>query len=134
MKFLRRWTSVVFKGYYLSIEKQRTYNERVMQVEHRSFTPLVMSASGGMGRECRRFYARLAEMIAEKRKQNYFLIASWIWRKICFALINSICICIRDSGTVFPSKNLEISLTEDVKVSVIISRFQWILFQNSPYV
>ena len=27
-------------------EKKRSYNERVMQVEHGSFTPLVLSASG----------------------------------------------------------------------------------------
>ena len=31
--------------------KKRLYNERIMQVEHGTFTPLVMSATGGMGRE-----------------------------------------------------------------------------------
>ena len=30
-------------------EKKRLYNERIMQVEHGTFTPLVMSATGGMG-------------------------------------------------------------------------------------
>ena len=30
-------------------EKERLYNERIMQVEHGTFTPLVMSATGGMG-------------------------------------------------------------------------------------
>ena len=38
-----------------------------MQVEHGTFIPLVRSASGGMGRESRKFYAHLSEMIAEKR-------------------------------------------------------------------
>ena len=32
-------------------EKKRLYNERIMQVEYGTFTPLVMSATGGMGRE-----------------------------------------------------------------------------------
>ena len=32
-------------------EKKRLYNERIMQVEHGTFTPLVVSATGGMGRE-----------------------------------------------------------------------------------
>ena len=34
-------------------EKKKTYNERTLQVEHGSFTPLVMSATGGMSRECK---------------------------------------------------------------------------------
>ena len=49
-------------------EKKKQYNERVLQVEHGSFTPLVMSSNGGFGRECGRFYSKLAEQIAEKRK------------------------------------------------------------------
>ena len=104
-------------------EKKRSYNERVMQVEHGSFTPLVMSASGGMGRECRRFYARLAEMLSEKRKQNYSLITSWIRRKICFALMNSLSMCLRGSRTVFSSQ-LEFSLSQDAKVSEMASHIE----------
>ena len=33
-------------------EKKKQYNERVLQVEHSSLTPLVMSSNGGLGREC----------------------------------------------------------------------------------
>ena len=36
------------------------------QVEHLSFTPLVFSATGGMGREATCFYKRLASMLAQK--------------------------------------------------------------------
>ena len=42
-------------------EKKRQYNERVLEVEHGSFTPLVFSSNGGMGRECSTFYKRLSE-------------------------------------------------------------------------
>ena len=106
-------------------EKKKQYNERVLQVEHGSFTPLVMSATGGMGREGRKFYARLCEMLAEKRKQNYSLTTSWVRRKICFALMNSVYMCIRGSRTVFPS-NLEgsVSSAVDPMVSEITSRIQ----------
>ena len=31
--------------------KKRSYNERLLQVEHGTFTPLVLSINGGMGRE-----------------------------------------------------------------------------------
>ena len=69
-----------------------------------------MSASGGMGRECSKFYARLSEMLAEKRNQTFSITSSWIRRKICFALMNSVCMCIRGSRSVLHS-NLESSLS-----------------------
>ena len=62
-------------------EKKRFYNKRVLEVEHGSFTPLVLSATGGMGRETKKFYSRLSEMIADKRKQNYSTIKAWMRRK-----------------------------------------------------
>ena len=33
-------------------EKKRTYNQRIIEVEHASFTPLVFSTSGGESPEC----------------------------------------------------------------------------------
>ena len=33
-------------------EKKRAYNERILQVDHGTFTPLVFSVNGSMGREC----------------------------------------------------------------------------------
>ena len=119
----RRYVNLeISKSYVLNEkEKKKEYNERVLQVEHGSFTPLVMSATGGMGRECRRFYARLAEILSEKRKQNYSLTTTWLRRKICFALMKSVCMCIRGSRSVFPSR-LEDSLCVDATVSEITSR------------
>ena len=102
-------------------EKKRHYNDRVLQVEHGSFTPLVMSATGGMARECRNFYGRLAQSIADKRKQNFSLITSWVRRKICFALMNCVIMCIRGSRTVFHSR-LEDSVSADPMVSEVTSQ------------
>ena len=48
-------------------EKKKAYNERVMEVEHGTFTPLIFAATGGMGRECSKFFTQLAETIADKR-------------------------------------------------------------------
>ena len=36
-------------------EKKRAYNEHDVQAEHGGFIPLTFSATGGIGRECRRF-------------------------------------------------------------------------------
>ena len=61
-----------------------------------SFTPLVMSVSGGMGRECRRFCYRLSEMISDKRNILHSIAASWIKRKISFSLMRSIVVWLHD--------------------------------------
>ena len=57
-------------------EKKRLYNEGIMQVEHGTFTPIAMSATGGMGRELSIFYSRLSELISEKRRSSYSIVAT----------------------------------------------------------
>ena len=53
-------------------EKRRQYEQRVQEeVEHSTFTPLVMSSMGGMGRAATTFYKRLAYMISDKRDVPY---------------------------------------------------------------
>jgi len=101
-------------------EKKRSYNERVMQVEHGSFTPIVLSATGGIGREGKKFYTRLSEMISEKRNQSFPLITSWIRRKISFALVRSIGMCIRGSRSVIQSQLVD-SIYQDARSSEMIS-------------
>ena len=67
------------KSYEISEkEKKKYYNKRIMQIEHGRFTPLVMSTTNGMSRDCRDFYVRLPEMISEKRDIKYSTIATWI--------------------------------------------------------
>ena len=41
-------------------EKKRTYEQRILEVEHSTFTPLVFSNTGGMAKQCSTFYKRLA--------------------------------------------------------------------------
>ena len=88
---------------YAKQEPSKTYINigRIMQVEHGTFTPLVMSATGGMGRESSKFYSRLSKLISEKRESSYSIVATWIRRKIIFALIKSIGMCLRGSRLVF---------------------------------
>ena len=102
-------------------EKKKSYNERILQIEQGSFTPLAMSATGGMGRECKKFYARLAEMIGYKRGTSYSIIAAWVRRKITFSLIKSIGMCLRGSRSVIYNDALEKSLSGDAYTSELIS-------------
>ena len=50
-------------------EKKRSYNERVIQIEKGSFTPIVMSTTGGMGNEAAKHHKRIAMLISEKKNE-----------------------------------------------------------------
>ena len=52
-------------------EKKKNYNQRIMQVEHSTFTPLIYSVNGGIGPECEQFHKHLTEKIAEKSGEQY---------------------------------------------------------------
>lgn len=76
-------------------EKRRHYDQRVRDVEHGSFTPLVLSTTGGMGRAATTFYKRLASMLAEKRDTPYSLTLNWIRCRLSFALLRASIMSIR---------------------------------------
>ena len=41
-------------------EKKREYKERIMNIEHGTFTPLIFTIHGGMGPECAAYHQNLA--------------------------------------------------------------------------
>ena len=51
-------------------EKKRQYEQRVREVEHATFPPLVRSTMGSMGKAATTFYKRLASMVCEKRNTD----------------------------------------------------------------
>jgi len=53
------------------LEKKQAYQQRIQEVEHSSFTPLVLSATGGMGNEATTFYKHLASLLAQKWDSPY---------------------------------------------------------------
>ena len=54
-------------------EKKRSYNSRIMNVEHETFTPLVFSVLGAEGPETSTFHRYIATKIASKHTRKYFL-------------------------------------------------------------
>ena len=74
-----------------------------------------------MGRECKKFYAHLAEMISYKKGTSYSVIASWVQRKITFSLLKSIEMCLQRSRSVFYNDALEKSSNGDAHTSEFIS-------------
>ena len=67
--------------------KKRNYNERILQIDHGIFTPLVFSLYGGMGRECKTFYSRLAELLSIKQNISKSVATNWIRTKVSYALL-----------------------------------------------
>ena len=65
-------------------DKKRLYSRRVLDVEHGSFTPLVFTTTGGMGKECIRYHSGLAELVAAKKGENYSQTISWIQARTSF--------------------------------------------------
>ena len=75
--------------------KKTEYNQRVIEVEHGSFTPVVLSAYGGLGREAEKFVSLLSVKIAEKRDVPLSTITNFIRTKLSFILVKSQVMCIR---------------------------------------
>ena len=82
-------------------EKRRAYEERVREIEHGSFTPLVFSATGGMGTTAKTAYKRLASLISEKHNQLYSTTLNWKRCRLSFSLIRSAIMCLRGSRSIY---------------------------------
>ena len=77
--------------------KKREYGQRIRDVEHGFFTPLVFSTSGAMGREATTFYKRLAYLLSDKQDKAYSLIMGWLRCRLSFAILRSAIMCLRGS-------------------------------------
>ena len=76
-------------------EKKREYNERIINIEHGSLTPLVFSCYGGMSQECGAFFKHLTTMISDKRGDKYQDVCKLLRTKISFSLLRISLICLR---------------------------------------
>ena len=108
----RRYSKQTLKQCY-SInenEKKRHYNTRIMEVDQGSFTPLVFTVAGGIGREGRAFYSRLATLLSLKNGIEKSKVTSWIQSKVIFALLRIMFLCLRGSRLKLVNKKLDIEL------------------------
>ena len=71
-------------------EKKREYNKRIMNIEPGTFTPLVFSVSGVLGKEC-------SEKIAKKFNESYEKVITVTRCKLSFIILRSALFCIRGS-------------------------------------
>ena len=80
-----------------AVRKQRgtcIYEERIREVEHATFTPLVFTTSGGASPLTSTFLKHLASRLAEKRDMVYSTTIGWLWARLNFSLLHSAVMCI----------------------------------------
>ena len=99
---------------YLAREncKKAKYNDRIINIEKASFTPLVFTTIGGMGPECEQFNRRLAELISNKRKEKYCHVMAHLRTRLRFALLKAIVIAIHGYRGANKHKDDETPLSE----------------------
>ena len=102
-------------------EKKRVYNDRIIQVEKSSFTPLVFSTSGGMGKEAETLHKRLVKLISEKRGTPYSGAMSHVRRKLPFSILRTTLAAIRGF------RGRSTNWTDDVNsdINIIPSAYQY---------
>ena len=95
-------------------EKKRKYAERVNEIEHGTFTPLIFTTTGGMSKECMTFHSRLAQLICTKKGEHYHTTVASIRAKTSFSLLRSSLVCLRGSRTskrlIHDIQNLDIEI------------------------
>ena len=79
---------------FINANSRGLYYQHVQEVEHGSFTTLVFTTSGGMGKCASVTYKRLASLLSTKQEQSYSAIIVWV-RCLSFSLSHSSIMCLR---------------------------------------
>ncbi len=80
-------------------EKKLMYNQRVIDHEHGTFTPLIFTTTGVMGHECLKYHKTLAEKISKKQGEKYEDTMQYIRMKVSFTVLRATLLCLRGSRT-----------------------------------
>ena len=94
--------------------KIREYRERIRDVEHADFNPLVFTTAGGMAPQCHLVVKRLAEKISEKRGLHFSMVSGWLRCRLSFALLRTTLMCLRGTRRkkLNVDSNIELAVSE----------------------
>ena len=87
-------------------ENHRMYEQRMREVERASFIPIILSATGGMGKQAPVFYKRLGSLLSEKRETTYSTTMNWQSPFPCYVQLSNAFV-----ELILPSTNLTLKLT-----------------------
>jgi len=97
-------------------EKKHEYGDRIRSAEFASFTPLVFSTFGGLGREATIFYSHLADLLSAQHAIPYNKMLSWMRCSLSFSLLHSATLALRGSRSTFsghPATSIELCFHVD---------------------
>ena len=75
--------------------KMREYAERIRDVEHADFNPLVFTTAGGMAPQCQIVVKKLAAVLSEKQGVPKSVVTGWLRCRLSFALLRTTLLCVR---------------------------------------
>ena len=73
--------------------------ERVIEIEHVTFTPLVFETNGDMGRECGLFIKNFSMKLAGIENEQYSDVITSLKRNLSFCILRAALLCARGSRT-----------------------------------
>jgi hypothetical protein len=77
--------------------RSREYKQRINEVDCGDFVPMIMSSTGGMGKDMQRAVKHLAKALAEKKNETYSKVAGLVRCQFSFALARAAIRCLRGS-------------------------------------
>ena len=81
------------------MKRSSRYEQRVLDVEMGSFTPLVFGTNGRMGTECHHFLKHLVEKLSHKDGDPYHFVITWLRTLLPFEILRSVHMSVRGSRT-----------------------------------
>ena len=93
----KSYINKLFNQVYVSHEneKKRTYEDRVVEVEKDSSTPIVLSARGRSSKETDRHHQRIVQLIADKKNESYTGLISHTRTRLRLSLLKNADSCQR---------------------------------------
>ena len=77
--------------------RSREYKQRINEVDCGDFVPMIMSSTGGMGKDMQLAVKHLAKKLAETRNETYSKVAGYVRCQFSFALARAALGCLRGS-------------------------------------
>ena len=97
--------------------KKRVYEQRILEVEHSSITPRVMSLTGGLDHAVTMMYKRLATLLAAKWDQPYSSTMSLLRCCLSFSLLRFSIQAIRGARSTSGRASKSTSLPNDLMIN-----------------
>ena len=101
--------------------KIREYRERILNVEHGDFNPLVFSTTGGMGYQATRVLKEIAKPLAEKQNLPFSVVMGRLRCRLSFSILRSSLILLRGSRPKKPKKQVAEEPEEPEAIDLAVS-------------